>query len=265
MLQAILINKAGRSITSTEVHWRQLFTASEDSLTSTIFGTLLYLPRKLFWQILHNASYHCTLPNEDNKIESIEYWPHWKAENSKNLNFIEPDIFLRTSNYDLIVEAKRYDYDQQNSIQWLNEFHGYLNHYSDDAKTVFLLAIGGISNECNETFKIKDKEIKVIKCRWARILNEIKRLKNKVERNENTIPNIDSISTILDDLIIGFRIHGYATGEWFENTEYSGNSNIAESSLTVLSKHLFNKNVINWRLTQFANFRIEESSLKYFN
>ncbi len=57
MLHAILNNKAGKSIAGSEVHWRQLFTASEDSLTSTIFGYLFHLPIELFWQILNKACY----------------------------------------------------------------------------------------------------------------------------------------------------------------------------------------------------------------
>lgn len=264
MLQAILLNKAGRSINSSEVHWRLLFTSSEDSLTSTIFGTLLYLPRELFWRILHNATYHCTLPNIENKIESIEYWPHWKANNSHNSNYIEPDIFIRTINFDLIIEAKRNDFDQQNKNQWINEIQGYLNEYSKDEKAVFLLAIGGIRDESIETIAIDGKEIKVLKCRWTRILNEIKLIKNEFEKDENSIANIESVSAILDDLIIGFRIHGYATGEWFENTEYFSNTDIAYRSISVLHKDPYESKIINWRLDQLANFRINESSLKIF-
>jgi hypothetical protein len=264
MLQAILLNKAGRSITSNEVHWRQLFIASEDSLTSTIFGTLLYLPRELFWRILNNASYDCTLPNSENKIVSIEYWPHWDPKNSTNSNFVEPDIFIRTTNYDLIVEAKRHDYDQQYKIQWENEFQGYLNHYSDDGKDVFLLAVGGISNEKNETIQVNNKTITVIKCRWARILNEIKFLKNEIEKIRDNYHNIESISSIIDDLIIGFRIHGYATGEWFAKTDLFDNTNLTNYSISVLNKNPFNIGFLNWRITQFANYNIKESSLNYF-
>ena len=262
MLQAILLNKAGRSISSNEVHWRQLFTASEDSLTSTIFGTLRYLPQELFWQVLLNSCYDCPISNKQNKIDSIEYWVHWNASNSTNVSFIEPDIFIRTLEFDLIVEAKRHDNNQQYKHQWENEFIGYLNHYGEVKKQVFLLAVGGISDEKVEVLEIGNKKCFVIKCRWARILKEVKKLKNDIEKNEFAFSNTDSLLAILNDLIIGFRIHGYATGEWFENTKL--NVNLNNSSMLFLSKNKFNYQSINWRLNQLSAFKIHNSSIKYF-
>lgn len=262
MLQAILLNKAGRSISSNEVYWRQLFTASEDSLTSTIFGTLRYLPKELFWQVLLNSCYDCPISNRQNKIESIEYWAHWNASNSGNTNFIEPDIFIRTLEFDLIIEAKRYDNNQQYKLQWENEFIGYLNHYGEDKKQVFLLAVGGISDEKLETLEIGNKKCFVIKCRWARILREVKKLKSYIEKNELAFNNTDSLLAILNDLIIGFRIHGYATGDWFENTYF--NVSLNKSSILFMSKIKFNYQSINWRHNQLLAFKINNSSINFF-
>ena len=109
MLHAIQKNKMGHSIASSDVHWSALFKASEDSLTSTIFGSLLHLPTDLFWQVLKRACYGSDLEGVDENIESIEFWPHWNAKDSTNANYVEPDVFIRTQNTDVIIEAKRYD------------------------------------------------------------------------------------------------------------------------------------------------------------
>jgi hypothetical protein len=262
MLQAILLNKAGRSISSNEVHWRQLFSASEDSLTSTIFGILFYLPKNLFWQVLLNACYNSPISNINNIIERIEYWPRWNAKNSTNSSFIEPDIFIRTQDFDLIVEAKRYDLNQQNKFQWENEFIGYLNHYYDADKNIYLLAVGGINDEQVEVLEIGSKKCFVIKCRWGRILLEVKRLKKEIEKNENNFNYTDSLLAIIQDLIIGFRIHGYATGEWFEDTEL--NIKIDNLTFDFLSSLRLDFKIINWNSNELEKFVIYNSSLSYF-
>lgn len=259
MLQAILLNKAGRNISSNEVHWRQIFIASEDSLTSTIFGTLRYLPNELFWRVLLNSCYNCPINKGENIIESFEYWAHWNAANATNANFIEPDLFIRTSKFDLIVEAKRYDHNQQYELQWLNEIQGYLNHYREDNKQVYLLAVGGISNEAVEMLQVENVKYCIIKSRWIRILKEVKILKNEVEKNAINFVNADLLLTILEDLIIGFRIHGYATGEWFENTKFNFMLNLSSfKSFNVPIKF----KTFSWRLSIISQFRINDVSIK---
>ena len=172
----------------------QLFTASEDSLTSTVFGNLFHLPIELFWEILNNACYSEMITKQNPRILSVEFWPHWNAENSNNTDYIEPDIFIRTIDFDLIIEAKRFDNNQQSINQWNTEFQGYLNEYGDEQKKVILLAIGGIDNEQPESIQLKDKTILVIKCRWMRVLNQIKNIQSKLEKTKNYLNSIDSYS-----------------------------------------------------------------------
>lgn len=221
MLHAILFNKAGKSLANREMDWRQFFTPSEDSLTSTIFGNLLHLPVELFWQILNKSCYGDGLTNQNSRILSVEFWPHWTPTYSNNTNFIEPDIFIRTTHFDLIIEAKRFDYNKQSSQQWENEFQGYLNDYGNDQKEVIFLALGGISNEEPEIIKLKDRNMRVIKCRWIRLLNEVKNVQMKLEKIQNHISNIDSTIIIINDIVMGFGIHGYATGKWLEDEDFS--------------------------------------------
>ncbi|MFI5140284.1 MAG: hypothetical protein ACHQIM_20865, partial [Sphingobacteriales bacterium] len=128
MLQAINSNKAGRNISSTEVHWREIFKSSEDSLTSTIFGLLFYLPSELCWKIIRESCYEFLIPFPS-KVTVKEYWPSWNSVNTNNTNYIEPDLFIRTPEFDLIIEAKRYDYGQQYRAQWEGEIRAYFNEY----------------------------------------------------------------------------------------------------------------------------------------
>jgi hypothetical protein len=221
MLHAILLNKAGRNLSNSEVHWRELFAASEDSLTSTIFGNLFHLPVELFWQILNNSCYSESLTTQNPKILSVDFWPHWSAEDSYNTNFVEPDIFIRTTDFDLIIEAKRYDDNQQSTGQWKNEFQGYLNEYGKEEKKVILLAVGGISNEEPEDIIFHEKKMWVLKCRWMKILQEVKSIQAKLEKNQGYLNNVDSTLVILNDTILGFGIHGYATGSWIEDEDFS--------------------------------------------
>ena len=94
----------------------------EDTLTSTVFDYLLMLPNDLFWNIIKKSCFQNNLPETINSIESYEYWPHWDSENTTNKIFIEPDLFIRFDNFDLIIEAKRRDDSQQYLEQWKNEF-----------------------------------------------------------------------------------------------------------------------------------------------
>ncbi len=243
MLRAIELNKAGRNLSDSEVNWRLLFNTSEDSLTSTIFERLFYLPRELFWEIITESAYDPIINSLESKIESIEFWPHWDAENSNNINFVEPDVFLRTSKNDIIIEAKRWDYDQQREGQWKNELESYFSQYGAEQKDVYLFALGGINHHVSEFLYVNERKIRILKFRWIRILNEIISLRVKLTIRKNEIPNYDSTMLILDDLILGFRIHGFSTGEWFEKYDFSKHAVIKYESIEKLGKNIFQSNL----------------------
>lgn len=236
MLHAILNRKLGRSIDSQEVHWSALFKASEDSLTSTIFGSLLHLPANLFWQVLKGAAYTNELNQVDENLETIEFWPHWNAEKSENKNFVEPDVFFRTKNFDIIIEAKKHDDKQQDSAQWLNELNAYTSEYTEAKRQVILLAIGGIHNTDSEIKTSSDGvQCAVVKCRWVRVLDQVKQLRDAYERRDLSVSEA-TIHRISKDLINGFAIHGYYTGDWFEHQGFQSMGTIEQSSLDCFCK-----------------------------
>ena len=188
----------------------------EDTLTSTVFDYLLMLPNDLFWNIIKKSCFQNNLPETINSIESYEYWPHWNPENTKKINFIEPDLFIRFDNFDLIIEAKRRDDNQQYVEQWENEFIGYINEYKQDKKEVYLLAIGGINNEYEEYLNVKNYgKITVVKCKWYNILETLDTIFKKL--NDFDIFNIQNIHRNIYMIITGLEMHGFMKINWLED------------------------------------------------
>ena len=208
MIHAIRSNKAGRNFRDS-TDWRSLFEASEDSLTSSVFGHLAYLPPALLWPLFQEAVHCFVMPGEDQftALKSYEFWPRWNAYNTRNVRNVEPDVFIRTEAFDLIIEAKRYDYNQQDSAQWHDQLQAYLNDYGDENRPVLLLAIGGIysGDEQPTTISCGGREAIVYKCRWLNLLNSIQDLRKKLETGQ------DHIGNILTDIVHGFGLHGYTT------------------------------------------------------
>lgn len=218
MLHVINHNKAGRNFDEGEVHWRTLFKTSEDSLTSSIFERLAYLPDEISWKILKDACYGNELPKVAGPLLSIEYWPHWNSENTDNTKFVEPDVFLRYSDFDLLIEAKRFDNNQQSQFQWEKELESYKNEFFEEKKALYFVALGGIKNE--ETEYLNNlPTVPIIKCRWRSLLREIIQCQ-KISENTTTQPLQSQANLrILNDLVLAFQLHGFSTGLWLESLQ----------------------------------------------
>lgn len=214
MIQAILRNKIKSEI-------REIFKVSEDTLTSSIIGTLLFLPSDFFLEILANSSYEKFNYSNFGSLQSIEFWPHWNSKNTTNSNFVEPDVFLRFKNADLIIEAKRHDDFQQYKGQWQNEIIAYFNEYERDDKTIVFLALGGIHSNQTEIINYNNNKIKIYKIRWKKILNEVENILNKMEKIEHYSENFSSSIRILHTIKHSFELHGFLSIEWFENINIS--------------------------------------------
>jgi hypothetical protein len=206
MIQAIIANRG----------LRRAFKANEDALTSSVFERLMYLPKELFQQIVSKALLQ-EIPNLDlTQIESLEYWPHWDSEGSTNKNFVEPDIFIRTKNQDIIIEAKRYDSRQQYKGQWKNELVSYKNVYGEEQKELIFIALGGLRTKSSEKIEILDQEIVIYKCKWSGILQSVLAAKDQIDKSSNLLNTSGAISNILGDIIMTFRLFGFSTAPWFE-------------------------------------------------
>ena len=206
MIHAIKHNKVKRTI----------FKGNEDSLTSSIFERLMYLPQELVHYILEKSLYDAIADFDFYQFESIEFWPRWNSTDTSNSKSVEPDLFIRTTKHDLIVEAKRHDAKQQYRGQWANEVQAYLNEYEDDAKPLLFIALGGIHTTETEKIVVKGIEIKIIKCTWSRILNTISELHFQLESNAYLTNATKAQSKILEDMILCFALFGFSTAPFFE-------------------------------------------------
>lgn len=222
MIHAIRNNKAGRNFRDA-TDWRSLFGSSEDSLTSSVLGHLFYLPPSLLWRVIRSAvpSLSECLTGPCPVVKSYEFWPHWDATGTRNVLYIEPDVFIRTDRFDLLVEAKRFDYDQQDPAQWRDQFLAYQNEHGHEGKEVALLAVGGIywgeeeathiALDCGDRGMIRHT---VHKCRWQNLLVSVLEQQALLQVDGATDGH-QHIVFLLADIVNSFGLHGYTSRPLF--------------------------------------------------
>ena len=194
---------------------------NEDPKTSTIFETLLSLPDDIFWQIIRNSTrtFKNKIANDAGTLQTFEFWPKWNPENTSNISYVEPDIFIRFDNLDLIVEAKYSEESGQFREEWEREIQAYRNEHSNDGKEFYLLAIGGNAD-------VQEEEVagcKILKADWIDVLRHV--IKNR-GIYEKTISNKSktSVKRIFDLIIEGFHVMG--VNEYMEKADLSALSQI---------------------------------------
>ena len=114
---------------------------NEDPKTSIVFENLMLLPDNVFWEILQTAAENKgILPEEAGLLfDDYYFWPKWNPNSTYdtgNGNYVEPDVFFRFGNIDVIVEAKYSDNHGQYREEWEREFKAYLNEFENDKKKV---------------------------------------------------------------------------------------------------------------------------------
>lgn len=190
------------------------FRVCEDSLTAMVFDLLKYLPHEIFWDILKKSLIHQKLPEISGEILEMNLWDRWSPEDTSNNRYVEPDVFIRFNDFDLLIEAKRYDERQQSDTQIQNEIKAYRNEYEENKKLYFI-QLGGLWNE-NDTPNIDEITI-ICKTNWSRILERVVIERNKIDSIDYS--QINSYKRILDDLIKGFAMHGYFKKLWLKDLE----------------------------------------------
>lgn len=216
-----------------KAHLRTNF--GEDTKVASILGILKNLPSQLFWEIIR---YSCcdnrNLPQYSGEIQEIEFW----SRGWKNINRIEPDVFIRFQEFDLIIEAKKDDtYGQEDDQkQWKRELNAYFNIYYDEDnsnRAVYLIALGGNINMLHEKVSIKlkitlqessaevsvpiNKDVDVYKCNWFSLLNYISSLRNEMWSQKYWDSNRNAVIRLLDDVILGFNLHGVYDIDWLDS------------------------------------------------
>jgi hypothetical protein len=209
----------------------KFITHCEDSLTAAVFTHLLHLPTEVFWKILRNACYTDTLPQYSGEPLSVEFWPNWNSEGTSNSNRVIPDLFMRFTDLDLIIEAKRGDNCMQSREQWKKEVTAYANEHGDEHVPVRMIALGGIwenhdaeviiAGPISESGSLptgkRQYEIKcpIQMCRWSRLVTECQRMHRELGKIKYHSTQTRAHQRILSDLLDLFTWHGFQTGTWF--------------------------------------------------
>jgi hypothetical protein len=197
-------------------------TICEDSLTSHVFDLMKYLPVELFWSILKKSLYQDKLPDYSGEIEDILFWEKWNADKTDNARFVEPDLFLRFKNFDVIIEAKRYDDFQQNEKQHKDQMQSYINEFEIDNKQLYYIQLGGLHDKGNVLNNIiNNHDIIICKSDWSSILNQI--VKEKENFESVTISYLTPYKRIFEDLIAGFELHQFYKKSWLETLKIDTN------------------------------------------
>lgn len=187
----------------------------EDSLTSSIFDLLKYLPIEQFWRILKNSLYHDNLPNFSGEIDSITFWDKWNSEGTNNKNFIEPDLFIRFKEFDLILEAKRYNENQQSFQQNNDQIISYYNSFEDEQKKLYYIQVGGLKDKNDLEH---DKAI-ILKTDWNKLLDAVYNEYNQIK--SLNLMHLKSSTRILEDLIKLFEFHQFYKKIWLKDFKIS--------------------------------------------
>lgn len=198
MLQALIHNKLGNSLYGNQPRF------TEDVLTSSVFGPLHYLPSALFLKLIKSA---CRIPetfptdDEIGEVLEVQFWKGMNAEGTTNHRTVEPDVVIKATRLDIIIEVKKRDDDKeyaQSISQWDNEIRAYFNNHKD-SDSVVLLALGG-NRYCGETERLIDgKRIHVFMGSWYNLLRGISR------EIDNHAANINSSLCDVRDILKRYR------------------------------------------------------------
>lgn len=180
------------------------FDMNEDFKTSSSIGLLQYLPDEIFWKILQDSCDGFPSTNFGT-IKSFNFWAHTDATKTSNTQFVEPDVWIETEKYDIIIEAKVSDDSGQYATQWENEILSIKNEQRNNnyEKQIILIALGGNATMHNE----KAFNYPVYKASWFNLLNAIS--KEQKEQSDHGY-----LCRILNDIIELFARQGVMNLKW---------------------------------------------------
>jgi len=187
----------------------------EDTLTASVFDYLFLLPDKIMWDILRNANpENSHLPKYVGKIEAIDYWPKWSTkdiDNVRNKNYIEPDVFVEFEGALILIEAKRYDENQQKPEQWSNHISVLRanNEYDINVKPLLYFAIGGLFDDKPTSILVNDDTFIVSKLRWMHLLKILDKYLKNLKLSEAYSITISPQIRILETINEALALHGY--------------------------------------------------------
>ena len=181
------------------------FNQNEDFKTSSSIGLLQYLPDEVFLRILRDSCIDFKIDiTKFGKIQSVNFWARVDAGDNIEQQFVEPDVWIETENYDIILEAKLDDTRGQYKEQWEKEIKSIMDVQAQK-KDIVLIALGGNRN-------MKPREAlgcPVFKASWYNLVNAV------VKERDN-LNNANYQSRILNDVIELLACQGVIKIEWLK-------------------------------------------------
>jgi hypothetical protein len=179
---------------------------NEDLKTSSSIGLLQYLPDEVFWEILRDSCADFKTTNFDfGQILSFNFWEHTDATNTTNERLVEPDVWIETENYDVVIEAKVGDASGQSQEQWNNEIQSIKNEQNNNNQTkhIILIALGG-NEKMQQGIALG---CPVYRVSWYNLMNAVVNERSKQKNN-------GFVYRILDDVIELFARQGVMRIHW---------------------------------------------------
>lgn len=228
MIKALLHKKLKHSFLNPR------FTPSEDSLTSSVIGLMQYLPDEVFWLLLKSSCGNFSdLNQESGKLISIEFWKKFMTNGADNSLYVEPDVFCRFENFDLIIEAKKGDAIGQYPLQWQKEIAAYLEDKTDDQdKKLILIALGGNNSLKRTSVNVNHLDYEIYAASWQRLLSEIEKYSIQLLNNSHS----GAEYRILSDIILSFEKHHFFHIKWLHELK---DVSIKNDSINTMGKWNF--------------------------
>ena len=212
----------------------------EDPKTSSVFENLMLLPDNVFWHILKSSCfYNERMLTNSGRLLSYGFWAHWAHRNNTgtgNNTYVEPDLFIRFEEFDVIIEAKYGDYGGQYIKQWTQELTAYDNEYGKEKKPVIFIAVGGNMSMDIEEIKVRSRKHLIFKCNWLSLLIATNKYRSELKRI--SVPDMNTSATLrlLDNIILAFNINGVYNIDRF-NTMATEKNIINSFSIDNLKKY----------------------------
>lgn len=213
MLQAVL-NKGKYSHAFSGAKFKPI----EDTLTSSVIGIMQYLPDTLFWHLLKSACGRSnkTLPETIGNVKEFHFWDRFDAGETTNAKQVEPDVWVETEIYDIIIEAKRSDYSAENSQkeqQWKDQIIALQGSYGDEKpRPLIYIAIGGNDSLKDSILHINNKEFVIHTASWYNLLDCV--LEELKYSTAESCPAY--IRRALQDIIRAMTLHRFIKTVWLD-------------------------------------------------
>lgn len=207
MLQAVLKNKIGHAISNGG------FKPIEDTLTSSVVGLMQYLPDELFWRILKTACGHASrdLPDSIGVVQEFHFWHGFYSIGVR----VEPDVWVGTSEFDIIIEAKKKDYGSGNAQykeQWTKQILSLRkSSEGEHHKPIIYVAIGGNDSLRDSILEVDGQGYEIHTASWYNLLNCVLNELNSSVSEAYSLP----VRRILQDIVHALSVHHIIKTIWF--------------------------------------------------